>query len=71
MVRELRNFTEADPSLQYKFVKPLPIRPGFNTTGKQLNVRVNQYKVLDWPQKRIHQYDVNVSLPLFQKLNMS
>ncbi|KAI9745992.1 MAG: hypothetical protein M1818_000673 [Claussenomyces sp. TS43310] len=37
----------------------LPLRPkDMNTTGKAVTVRVNQFKVVKWPQKTVYQYDV-------------
>lgn len=43
----------------------LPIRPGYNTQGKAVNIRVNQYKVLDAPRNDIYQYDVSIPNSLF------
>ena len=64
---EFRHMDKVDPSKQYRFEQPLPLRPGWNTDGKQILVRVNQFKVLDWPDKRIYQYDVSVSISSTQK----
>ncbi|TVY80632.1 Protein argonaute [Lachnellula suecica] len=44
----------------YKFESPLPDRPGFNTQGKAIAIRVNQYKVAQFPQRDIFQYDINI-----------
>jgi eukaryotic translation initiation factor 2C len=30
-----------------------------NTAGKAIQIRVNQYKVKDWPGRDIYQYDVS------------
>ncbi|ESZ91253.1 hypothetical protein SBOR_8346 [Sclerotinia borealis F-4128] len=38
----------------------LPARPGYNTNGKAVSIRVNQYKVLDAPRNDIYQYDILV-----------
>jgi hypothetical protein len=35
-----------------------PERPCLNTEGKSVIVRVNQFKVLEWPSDDIWQYDV-------------
>ncbi|KAI1004889.1 hypothetical protein K3495_g3326 [Podosphaera aphanis] len=43
----------------YDWPQELTIRPGFNTTGKQITIRVNQFKVLKWPQNDVYQYDIN------------
>ncbi|KAF7876311.1 hypothetical protein EAF04_001406 [Stromatinia cepivora] len=36
----------------------LPDRPGYNTQGKAINIRVNQFKVLDAPRTDVYQYDI-------------
>lgn len=58
------NFRNYDPiTNEYKSIFPtdLALRPkDLNTLGKQILVRINQYKVLDWPQGQIYQYDVMV-----------
>lgn len=41
------------------FASQLPKRPGYNTAGKEIQIRVNQFKVLKYPQKDIFQYDVS------------
>ncbi|RDL32590.1 uncharacterized protein BP5553_09046 [Venustampulla echinocandica] len=38
----------------------LPARPGFNTTGKGIQIRVNQFKVTQFPNRDIYQYDVTI-----------
>ncbi|TVY52417.1 Protein argonaute [Lachnellula cervina] len=48
---------EANPL--HKFESPLPDRPGFNTVGKAIQIRVNQFKVTDYPKRDIYQYDLN------------
>lgn len=47
-------------------ITTLPVRPNYNNQGKQINIRVNQYKVLQAPDNDIYQYDV--SIPTFSKL---
>lgn len=42
----------------YKFTNELPVRPGYNTSGKAIAIRVNQYKVTKFPDADIGQYDV-------------
>lgn len=54
-----------------QFDKPpetiLPARPGYNSQGKAISIRVNQFKVLDAPNKDVYQY--NVSIEIFTWLN--
>ncbi|KAJ5601659.1 hypothetical protein N7510_011193 [Penicillium lagena] len=35
-------------------------RPGYNTTGKEVDILVNAYPILKWPTKPVYQYEVNV-----------
>ncbi|KAH7395607.1 eukaryotic translation initiation factor-like protein 2C 2 [Cadophora sp. MPI-SDFR-AT-0126] len=44
----------------YQFESQLPYRNGYNTTGRAVNIQVNQYKVLDWIKGDVHQYDINI-----------
>ena len=37
----------------------LPLRPGLSTAGKAIQVRLNQYKVTEWPQADVYQFDVS------------
>jgi eukaryotic translation initiation factor 2C len=54
---------EANPSA-HQFESPLPDRPGFNTAGKAIAIRVNQFKVAQFPTRDVYQYDVSSSSPL-------
>ena len=47
-----------------KFISPplLPDRPGYNSGkfgAKAVTVRVNQYRVRQWPQNNLYQFDVS------------
>jgi hypothetical protein len=47
---------------KYMFPQDLPNRPtALNKDGKAVQVRVNQFKVIEWPQKTVYQYDVSSS----------
>jgi len=45
-------------NLQYSLPTEFTKRPGFNTTGKAIQVNVNAYKVNKYPSVKIFQYDV-------------
>ncbi|KAL2072104.1 hypothetical protein VTL71DRAFT_11447 [Oculimacula yallundae] len=46
---------------EYDFPNELPLRKGvFNTTGKAVNIQVNQYRITDWFKGDIQQYDINI-----------
>lgn len=49
---------EANPAA-HQYGSALPDRPGFNTAGKQVTIKVNQYKVSRFPQTDVFQYDVS------------
>lgn len=57
------NFTvgrEADYTPKYDFPSELPLRNGkYNSTGRAVNIQVNQFKVTDWIKGDIQQYDVS------------
>jgi hypothetical protein len=44
---------------KFQDVSELPLRPGTNTAGTPIQVRVNQYKVSQWPQRDVYLYDVS------------
>ncbi|RDW67854.1 eukaryotic translation initiation factor-like protein 2C 2 [Coleophoma cylindrospora] len=60
---ELLKYARFDPdtnATKYDsmFTSQLPNRPKYNTAGKEIQIRVNQFKILGYPQKDIFQYDV-------------
>jgi eukaryotic translation initiation factor 2C len=44
---------------KYQFTSDLPNRPGLNSQGKQITIRINQFKVTAWPSMDVYQYDVS------------
>jgi len=52
---------EVTDDAKYDFPSDLPLRPGVNTSGKAITIRVNQYKVVKWPQRDVYQYDVSLT----------
>ena len=54
---------DANDQPQYQFESQLPYRNGYNTTGRAVNIQVNQYKVLDWIKGDVQQYDVSTHSP--------
>ncbi len=50
---------DAPNDKKYQYPSELPDRPGKNTAGKQIKISLNQYKVKEWPQKDVWQYDVS------------
>lgn len=57
-----RSYDHSTDTERYQFPSNLPNRPGVNTQGKSVKIRVNQYKVLQWPQRDVYQFDVSNSL---------
>jgi hypothetical protein len=55
---------EVTDDAKYNFPSDLPLRPGINTTGKAIQIRVNQFKVTKWPERDIYQYDVSFNFTL-------
>lgn len=64
-----RNFGEgADGTLKHEYSQTLMTRPGYSTAGRDVQVRVNQFRVMQWPNKDVYQYDVSIHLSLFSSL---
>jgi hypothetical protein len=57
-----KNIRDCDPTdLIYKGefgLLPALRRPGYNTTGKEVDILVNAYPILKWPTKPVYQYEV-------------
>ncbi|PYH41337.1 putative eukaryotic translation initiation factor eIF-2C4 [Aspergillus saccharolyticus JOP 1030-1] len=58
-LRHLRIRT-ADEIEKYKIPSETVPRPGFNTTGKEIEVSLNAYPITKFPSRRIYQYDVQI-----------
>lgn len=57
-LRHLR-VRDADELAKYAIpVKHVP-RPGFNTTGKEIEVSMNAFNITAYPTKNVYQYDVS------------
>lgn len=65
-----RTYDQATDTERYQFPSDLPNRPGHNSQGKAIKIRVNQYKVLQWPQRDVYQFDVSTTLISILYLNM-
>ncbi|EAU35074.1 conserved hypothetical protein [Aspergillus terreus NIH2624] len=58
-LRHLR-VRDADELAKYAIpVKHVP-RPGFNTTGKEIEVSMNAFNITAYPTKNVYQYDVHI-----------
>ena len=51
----------ADEVIKHEYPDENMARPGYSTTGRDVQVRVNQYKVTQWPTGDVYQYDVSSS----------
>lgn len=61
-LRHLR-FYNSDEIAKYSVpVKPVA-RPGFNQSGKEIDLLVNAFPIVKFPNRTIYQYDVS-SLPI-------
>ena len=54
-----RHYDRATDTTKYEENAELVNRPGYNTQGKAILVRVNQYKVTKVPSLDVYQYDVS------------
>ncbi|KAL4918543.1 Piwi domain-containing protein [Aspergillus aurantiobrunneus] len=58
-LRHLR-VDDANPDPKYSVPVEHVARPGFNPTGKEIEVQLNAFAVTNWPNKTIYQYDVHI-----------
>ncbi|GMG30064.1 unnamed protein product [Aspergillus oryzae] len=59
-LRHLR-VREADEVVKYSVPVETVPRPGFNTTGKEVDISLNAYPITKFPSRNVYQYDVSVS----------
>jgi hypothetical protein len=60
----LRNISRGGTDYdQYQLPTDFKKRPGFNTTGKAIQVAINAYPVTQFPNIKVFQYDVTSPLP--------
>ncbi|KAH0563129.1 hypothetical protein GP486_002298 [Trichoglossum hirsutum] len=57
-LNNLRVFNKQTNQAQYIIPTALLQRKGWNTEGQQIAIQVNSYKILNWPTKKVYQYDV-------------
>jgi eukaryotic translation initiation factor 2C len=57
-----RSYDRITDTEKYNFPSDLPLRPGVNSQGKAVQIRVNQFKVNQWPTQDIYQYDVSTTI---------
>ncbi|OGM41385.1 eukaryotic translation initiation factor 2c [Aspergillus bombycis] len=58
-LRHLR-VREADEVVKYSVPVETVPRPGFNTTGKEVDISLNAYPITKFPSRNVYQYDVNI-----------
>ena len=59
----LRNISRGGADYdQFQLPTEFKKRPGFNTTGKAIQVAINSYPVTQFPNIKVFQYDVRVLL---------
>ena len=57
-LRHLR-MRDSDELVKYAIPTENVPRPGFNTTGKEIEVAVNAYGITKYPNRTVYQYDVS------------
>lgn len=60
-VFHFRHYNRGTDEEQYNVPVEFARRPGFNATGKEINVAVNAYPIVQFPTKTVYQYDVSQS----------
>lgn len=64
-----RTYDRETDTQKYNFPTELPLRPGNSNQGKAIQIRVNQFKVMRWPQRDVYQYDVSHLITLIFEFN--
>jgi eukaryotic translation initiation factor 2C len=59
-LRHLR-VRDADEIAKYSVPVETVPRPGFNPTGKEIEVQMNAFAITNFPNKTVYQYDVSTS----------
>jgi eukaryotic translation initiation factor 2C len=62
-----RSYDRSTDTEKYNFPSDLPLRPGTNSQGKAVEIRVNQFKVVQWPGKDVYQYDVSTTFTFISR----
>ena len=62
-----RSYDRSTDTEKYNFPSDLPLRPGTNSQGKAVEIRVNQFKVVQWPGKDVYQYDVSTTFAFISR----
>lgn len=57
-LRHLRT-RDADELVKYAIPREKVPRPGFNTTGKEIEVSMNAFGITKFPTRTVYQYDVS------------
>lgn len=60
-LRHLR-YRDADELEKYGVPTEVVPRPGFNQTGKEIEVLINAFPITKFPSRPIYQYDVSIIL---------
>lgn len=60
-LRHLR-VRDADEIAKYTVPVETVPRPGFNPTGKEIELMLNAFPIIKFPNKAVYQYDVSASL---------
>lgn len=64
-LRHLR-VRDADEDAKYSVPVETVPRPGFNPTGKEIEVQMNAFGVTSFPTRTVYQYDVSINAPDMQ-----
>ena len=51
-------YSDTNPE-RAKMPTTLMARPKFNTSGKPASININSHKILEYPKKKVYQYDVS------------
>lgn len=61
-VLTFRHYNRESNEVQYAVPTTLMKRPGYNTSGKEINTQINSFPIIKYPTITIYQYDVSQPL---------
>jgi len=58
-VQTFRHYNRDTNEVKYSLPTALMKRPGYNTTGKEIQTQINSFPIIQYPTITIYQYDVS------------
>ena len=60
-IQNFRHYNRETNDVKYTLPTTLMKRPGYNTSGKEINTQINSFPIIKYPTITVYQYDVSLS----------